>query len=75
MTHFFLTDKGETLYLTFVNNIVNKELSNIKGFSGKKSPHILRHSFATHLLNEGADLNSIKEVLGIHLLLHTDLYT
>lgn len=72
---FFLTDKGETLYLTFVNNIVTKELSNIKGFSGKKSPHVLRHSFATHLLNEGADLNSIKEVLGHSSLAATQIYT
>lgn len=72
---FFLTDKGETLYLTFVNKIVKKELAGLKGFSGKKSPHLLRHSLATHLLNNGADLNSIKEVLGHASLAATQIYT
>lgn len=72
---FFLTDKGETLYLTFVNKIVRKELAGLKGFSGKKSPHLLRHSLATHLLNNGADLNSIKEVLGHASLAATQIYT
>ncbi len=72
---FFLTEKGETLYLQFVNNIVKKELAGLKGFSGKKSPHLLRHSLATHLLNDGADLNSIKEVLGHSSLAATQIYT
>ncbi|MBO7268331.1 MAG: tyrosine-type recombinase/integrase, partial [Bacteroidales bacterium] len=61
---FFLTDKGAQLYLNFVNKAVRKELAGLKGFEGKVSPHVLRHSFATHLLNGGAELNSIKEVLG-----------
>lgn len=72
---FFLTDKGETFYLQIVNTIVKQELAGLKGFSGKKSPHILRHSFATHLLNDGADLNSIKEVLGHSSLAATQVYT
>lgn len=72
---FFLTDKGEPLYLRFVNNVVKKELGSLREFSGKKSPHVLRHSFATHLLNNGADLNSIKEVLGHSSLAATQIYT
>lgn len=72
---FFLTEKGETLYVQIVNNIVKQELAGLKGFSGKKSPHVLRHSFATHLLNGGADLNSIKEVLGHSSLAATQVYT
>lgn len=72
---FFLTDKGTPLYLNFVNNVVKKELASLKGFEGKISPHVLRHSFATHLLNGGAELNSIKEVLGHSSLAATQVYT
>lgn len=72
---FFLTDKGAPLYLNFVNNTVKKELASLKGFEGKISPHVLRHSFATHLLNGGAELNSIKEVLGHSSLAATQVYT
>jgi integrase/recombinase XerC len=71
----FLTDTGQPMYLSFVNKIVARELSFSKGITGRKTPHILRHSFATHLLNNGADLNSIKEVLGHSSLAATQVYT
>jgi integrase/recombinase XerC len=72
--YLFVTEKGKKLYPSAVNNIVQTVLSK-EGFSGKKSPHMLRHSFATHLLNNGADLNSIKEVLGHRSLAATQVYT
>jgi integrase/recombinase XerC len=72
--YLFVTDKGKKLYPSAVNNIVQSVLSK-EGFSGKKSPHMLRHSFATHLLNNGANLNSIKEVLGHSSLAATQVYT
>lgn len=72
---FFLTDRGKPLYLAFADNLVRRELSGLEGFTGKKSPHVLRHSLATHLLNRGADLNSIKEMLGHSSLAATQIYT
>ena len=72
---FFVTDKGRQLYPAFVNNVVAKALGGKDGFSGKKTPHVLRHTLATHLLNNGADINSIKEVLGHASLAATQVYT
>ncbi|MDR3235382.1 MAG: tyrosine-type recombinase/integrase [Prevotellaceae bacterium] len=72
--YLFVNLKGKQLYPAMVNKIVSTMLSQA-GFAGKKSPHMLRHSFATHLLNNGADLNSIKEVLGHSNLAATQIYT
>jgi len=72
--YFFVTDKGNKLYEKFVYRIVNKYLKFVSTIE-KKSPHILRHTFATHLLNKGADLNAIKELLGHANLSATQIYT
>lgn len=69
-----LTDKGENLYPVFVQRLVKKKLSSISTLE-KLSPHILRHTYATHLLNRGADLNAIKELLGHANLAATQVYT
>jgi integrase/recombinase XerC len=71
---FFITDKGNKLYDKYVYNIVNGYLAMVTTIE-KKSPHILRHTFATHMLNRGADLNSIKELLGHANLSATQVYT
>ena len=71
---FFLTDKGKKLYPKLVYDIVNGYLSLVSTIN-KKSPHILRHSYATHLLNKGADVNDIKELLGHASLSATQVYT
>jgi integrase/recombinase XerC len=71
---FFITDRGNKLYDKYVYNLVNGYLSMVTTIE-KKSPHILRHTFATHMLNHGADLNSIKELLGHANLSATQVYT
>src|SRR5450759_721131 len=71
---FFITDKGNKLYDKYVYTTVNRYLSMVTTIE-KKSPHILRHTFATHMLNRGADLNSIKELLGHANLSATQIYT
>jgi integrase/recombinase XerC len=73
-THLLLTDKGEKLYPMFVQRLVKKQLGNISTLE-KLSPHVLRHTYATHLLNRGADLNAIKELLGHANLAATQVYT
>lgn len=69
-----LTSKGSPLYAKFVYRIVNKYLSEVTTLS-KKSPHVIRHTFATHMLNNGADINAIKELLGHSSLAATQVYT
>jgi integrase/recombinase XerC len=70
----FLTEKGEPVYTKLIYRIVKQHLSQVTTLD-KKSPHILRHSYATHLLNRGADLNAIKELLGHANLAATQVYT
>lgn len=70
----FVNEKGKPLYAKQVYNLVKKNLALVTTVR-KKSPHILRHSFATHLSNNGADLNAIKELLGHSSLAATQVYT
>jgi len=70
----FITKKGEKIYQKLVYRIINYYLSIVTTID-KKSPHVLRHTFATHMLNNGADLNAIKELLGHANLSATQIYT
>jgi|SRR6185436_5947028 len=70
----FVTVKGTPVYQKLVYRIVTHRLGTVSTLD-KKSPHVLRHTFATHMLNHGADINSIKEILGHASLSATQVYT
>ncbi len=73
-SYLFVTKKGKKVYDTLVYRIINNYFSKVST-KVKKSPHIIRHTFATHLINEGADLNAVKELLGHSSLASTQIYT
>ncbi|WP_121667181.1 tyrosine-type recombinase/integrase [Mesonia aquimarina] len=73
-TLLLVTEKGDKIYETLVYRIINNYFSRVSTKT-KRSPHIIRHSFATHLLNEGANLNDVKELLGHATLASTQVYT
>lgn len=74
VANFFVSEKGKALYPKKVYNAVKQLMNEVTSLK-KKSPHILRHSFATHLMNNGADLNAVKELLGHASLAATQVYT
>ena len=74
VSEIIVTDRGKKAYSVFIYRVVTKYLG-ASGMKGRKSPHVLRHTFATHMLNEGADLNAIKELLGHASLAATQVYT
>jgi len=69
-----VTDKGEKVYEKLIYRVVKNNLAKVTSLE-KKSPHVLRHTYATHLLNKGADLNAVKELLGHSNLAATQVYT
>jgi len=72
--YFFIDNKGNKLYPMKVYRMVNKNISEVSGIK-KKSPHVLRHTFATHLINKGAEIRPVSEMLGHASLSSTQVYT
>ncbi len=70
-----ITYTGRRLYPGYVDRTVKREMGRVEDIKGRKSPHVLRHSLATELMNEGTDINSIKEMLGHSSLATTQVYT
>jgi integrase/recombinase XerC len=74
MEYLLVSNKGRKLYPKYLYRSVRKYLARVTTIE-KKSPHVLRHTFATHLMNQGAELNSVKELLGHSSLAATQVYT
>jgi len=72
--HILINHKGKKLYPKYVYKTVKFYLNTVTT-NNRKSPHVLRHSFATHLINNGADINAVKELLGHTSLASTQIYT
>ena len=72
--YLFVKKNGDPMYPKMIYNIIHKHLGSIPTLS-KKSPHVLRHSFATEMLNNGAEINAVKELLGHSSLASTEVYT